>query len=84
MTIRDPATVWEWQEAVDLAYGALALDSARQYGLITGGPGVSVERCEEILRRGKERGILPGTEAIERFMRDAFPQTQHRAREARR
>jgi len=37
----------------------LLLDSARQYGLVTGGPEIDVERCEEILTLGKARGIEP-------------------------
>lgn len=59
----------EWQEAVDGAYALLALDAARRYGLITGGPGVNVGRCRQILaadaglcgetRRGALRRLQP-------------------------
>jgi len=62
---RDPQTSAEWQQAVDAAYACLALDSARHYGLVTGGPSVDVERCEDILARGKSRGIEP-TEDVDR------------------
>lgn len=55
----DPQTPEEWQVAVDGANAALLVDSARQYGLITGGPIVNVERCIEILERGKALGYLP-------------------------
>lgn len=55
----DPVTDREWQDAVDAARFFIALDSARQYGLVEGGPGVDVERCEDILRRGEARGFLP-------------------------
>lgn len=55
----DPETVEEWQAAVDAAYGALSLDSCRQYGLISGGPKVDVERCHEVLAAGRARGIVP-------------------------
>lgn len=58
----------EWQDAVDAAHGALALDAARQYGLVTGGPAVHVERCQQILTRGKARGIMPAPDATERFV----------------
>ena len=58
----DPKTDAEWQEAVDLAEFYLRLDSARQYGLITGGPEVNVARCEALLATGKERGFRPNIE----------------------
>ncbi len=67
MRRRNPKTCEEWQIAVDCAEGALALDSARQYGLVTGGPGVDVERCLEILKQGRARGIVPAPDAIKRF-----------------
>jgi len=56
---REPKTRGEWQDAVDAAYVYSLIDSARKYGLVTGGPGVNVDRCEEILRRGKKRGVTP-------------------------
>ena len=59
---KDPKTVAEWQEALDQAEMLLRLDACRCYGLITGGPTVNVDRCVEILRRGKSKGYLP-TEA---------------------
>lgn len=68
MKPRDPRTRAEWQVAADAAAGALALDSARQYGLVTGGPGVDVERCAEILRRAEARKIKPAPDAAERFI----------------
>lgn len=55
----DPATPEEWQEAVDAAWFMLCLDAARQYGLITGGPGINQARCEDLLRRGKALGYRP-------------------------
>ncbi|MBI3796333.1 MAG: hypothetical protein HY268_05090 [Deltaproteobacteria bacterium] len=65
--MEEPRTQQDWQDAVDAAQGALALDAARQYGWVTGGPEVYVARCEDILRRGKSRGVLPTPDAIERF-----------------
>lgn len=62
---RLPETPEQWQEAVDLAHGFLAIESCRQYGLVTGGPRANVSRCEEILTLGKERGIAPREGAIE-------------------
>lgn len=68
MTPKEPKTNGEWQDAVNLAEAALHLDSARKYGLVTGGPGVNVERCEEILKRGKALGILPQADCVEKFI----------------
>jgi len=64
----NPMTPAEWQEAVDAASGCLALEAARLYGLVTGGPKVNVARCEEILALGAELGVIPAEDAIEHFM----------------
>ena len=63
----NPKTPAQWQEAVDLAHGCLCLDSARQYGLVQGGPGVDVERCADIIAKGKAMGIVPSVDAVGRF-----------------
>ena len=63
-----PKTRAEWQTAVDAAHGALCLHAARAYGLVTGGPEVNVERCEEVLRLGKARRIKPAHDSPERFI----------------
>ncbi len=64
---KDPQTPEEWQNAVDAAAGALALQSARVYGLIVGGPEVVVGRCAEILAVGKAKGFTPRPDAVSRF-----------------
>lgn len=56
---RNPRTLDEWQYAADAAEFFLGLDACHQYGLITGGPGINVARCETILRRAEARGITP-------------------------
>lgn len=61
----DPENPEQWQEAVDLAEAMLQIDSARQYGLITGGPRVDAERCAELLARGAELGYRPDREAVD-------------------
>lgn len=61
----DPKSDAEWQEAVDAAHALLVLDSARLYGLITGGPEIDVGRCLDILKRGSERGLVPAPDAVE-------------------
>lgn len=69
MKSHDPETDAEWQEAVDLAEFYLHLESAKQYGLVAGGPQkVHLERCDELLKRGSERGITPRPDAVERCL----------------
>jgi hypothetical protein len=63
-----PDTSEQWQTAVDAARGFLALDDARGYGLVRGGPEVNTERCEKILQLGAERGFRPSPGAIERLI----------------
>jgi hypothetical protein len=65
---RDPQTPAEWQLAVDAADACLALDAARQYGLVTGGPEVDDRRAAWILAQGKLRGIEPRPDAIKNFL----------------
>jgi hypothetical protein len=69
---RNPETSAEWQAAVTGAYHCLQLDSARQYGLVEGGPEINVERCEQLLEEGKRRGVLPDRSkiALLRFLRE--------------
>lgn len=76
----DPQTSVQWQEAVDLAYGCLAIDSVRQYGLVTGGPTINVERCDEILKRGRELGYTPREGAAKELVIaiNSHPERKHR------
>jgi hypothetical protein len=57
----DPETPEQWQEAVNAAEFILAIDSARQYGLIETDIRPDVERCDDILRRGREKGFTPAS-----------------------
>jgi hypothetical protein len=66
---RNPHTKTEWQAAVDAAKGAITLEAARQYGLVTGGPGVNMARCAEIIEMAAKLGIQPSPDAIKRFAR---------------
>jgi hypothetical protein len=63
-----PATPEEWQDLVDSCDGAIAFDSAKQYGLVAGGPEINVERCQELLTIAAERGYHPRIDAPERFV----------------
>lgn len=65
METRNPRTPAEWQEAVDWAHTLTLLDSAEQYGLVTG-PTINVGRCEQILAAGRRRGFVPRAGAVER------------------
>ena len=62
---RDPQTPQEWQEAVDAAEAYLGLDSAKMFGLVRGGPVVNTFRCQQLIRQGKERGVVPMRENVE-------------------
>jgi hypothetical protein len=67
---RQPRTTKEWQEAVDLAKFFLSLDGARKYGFVTGGPEIiDIERCTEILKQGRCRGVRPSPGCVERLSR---------------
>jgi hypothetical protein len=59
-----PVTDEQWQDAVDAAHALLIFDTARLYGLVTGGPKVNVELCVEIIEDGRNQGIEPRVEAI--------------------
>jgi len=59
----------EWQLSVDLASFYLHLDSARKYGLVTGGPEINLRRCEEILEAGRAQGITPSPNHVEEIAR---------------
>lgn len=61
----DPQTDDEWRACCAISKALLAIDSAKQYGLIEGGPTIHVDRCLEILERGKERGIEPTDADVE-------------------
>jgi hypothetical protein len=56
---RMPSTPQEWQEAADCAEFNLLIDSARKYGLITGGPEINVARCLELKLKALAMGIRP-------------------------
>ena len=59
----DPTTFEEWQDAANAAEAWLRFDSAKKYGLISGGPDVDVDRCDDILKKAKRLGITPNPEA---------------------
>lgn len=54
----DPETPEEWQKAVNSARLLMELTKLQRLGLLEG-PQANTARCEEILRRGRERGIEP-------------------------
>ena len=66
---RDPETPQEWQNAADAADALLKIDSARIYGLVTGGPEIDADRCRELVHRAKElHGIEPREDAVGRYL----------------
>lgn len=71
--VYQPRTRRQLQVACNAAAGALALESCRLYGLLEGGPGVDVARCEEVLARAAARGIRPAPDAVDRFFEAIIP-----------
>lgn len=59
MAMRDPTTQAEWQMAVDVAAGLRAIADCKMYGLIKGGPGIDVARCDQILELGASLQVHP-------------------------
>ncbi len=55
--MKDPTTLAEWQEAVDLVYWLISLDKAKDYGMINGMFAIDVNRCHQILKDGAKQGI---------------------------
>jgi hypothetical protein len=74
---RVPSTPAEWQDAVDAANALLLIDAAKAYGLVTGGPDVNIERCEDILARGLSRGIRPRHGSAEEYTRQWNREAMH-------
>jgi hypothetical protein len=59
MARRNPQTPEEWRQAVDSAAACRAIADCKMYGLIEGGPEINLERCYQILERGRKLGIVP-------------------------
>ena len=55
----------ELRQAAVLAEALLRFDAARQYGLITGGFEVNVERCEAAIAEAKDAGVTYGEDEID-------------------
>lgn len=58
-----------WEDLANQAEAGLRVDSARAYGLITGGPKINWERCQEVLERAKALGIVPTERGIGQALR---------------
>lgn len=63
--MREPHTLREWQEAVDVAAAARAIADCMMYGLLEGGPEIDVDRCDEIIEAGLARGVQPSKPIVE-------------------
>jgi hypothetical protein len=62
---REPITETEWREAVLGACAMRLIHDAALYGLIEGGPKINVERCDELIEKGRARGIVFSRAEIE-------------------
>lgn len=56
--MKNPRTLEEWQEVVDAAAALRVIGDCMMYGLLKG-PKINLRRCDEILRRGRAKGIVP-------------------------
>jgi len=65
---KQPKTPSEWRRAVNLAEICLAIDDARELGLLKIEPCVQVVRCATLLREGKQLGYVPQAECTEQFI----------------
>ena len=63
MKFQLPQTDDEWQGAVDAAAACRMIHDCKLYGLLEGGPLIHADRCDYILERGAEHGILPSDRA---------------------
>jgi hypothetical protein len=64
---QDPVTDAEWRDAVLAAAALRQIHDCKLYGLIEGGPDINVERCDELIEKGRARGVV----FSEREIRDA-------------
>lgn len=55
----EPQTPDEWQEAVDAAELLLHIVSAEAFGLLVSTLEINIERGDDVLAAGHERGITP-------------------------
>jgi hypothetical protein len=62
---QDPQTPEEWQECVNLAAGWRQVADCKMYGLVQGGPDIDVRRCDQLLERGRQRGVFPSRSTVE-------------------
>jgi hypothetical protein len=67
--LAEPRSPEEWQTAVDAADALLHIHSAAAYGLIKGAPSINLERCEQLLEAGHQRGVTPSAGNVERYIR---------------
>lgn len=68
--MKQPETPDEWQEAVNMAELWLLVHSAVAYGLVTYDGKINPERCDEILRLGRKRGVHPQKHEVDKLVQD--------------
>jgi hypothetical protein len=68
--MKQPKTPQEWQEAVNLAHFWSLVHSAICYGLVTYSGKIDIERCDEILRLGRKRGVHPQKYEVDKLVQD--------------
>jgi hypothetical protein len=61
----DPQTPEQWQEAVDSAAAMRMIADCKMYGLLEGGPVINISRCDELLERGQQLGVMPSAPVVD-------------------
>jgi hypothetical protein len=70
MKPHQPETPQEWREAVNLAELYSLVDAAVKYGLVTYTGEIDINRCDEILEQGRQRGVYPVRVEVDALMRE--------------
>jgi hypothetical protein len=70
----NPKNQTEWQEAMDLAHLMTIVHSLWACGQVRTAPRVDMRRCEELLARARELGLMPAAarEVVERYFMEAY------------
>jgi hypothetical protein len=69
MKQEQPKTPQQWQEAVNLAELYSRVDAAVKYGFVEFTGTINLDRCHEMLERGRKRGVYPVQAQVDELLR---------------
>jgi hypothetical protein len=67
--MQDPEAIEDWQLAVNLAQALISIDLASRYGRMDIDPKCNIQRCEDLLSRGKSLGVEPIGRQVDTIIR---------------